>query len=486
MPAPSVTAGIAGGERIIGIVSDSSEQAIVGDGMLASLVLLVVGVGLAVAGRRVLARGAAAGLFAATLSAFLVYHYAGHEARDDPAWLLRLAACLASLALLWLAVSMWVERPRQDSATVPTDASATRRLVGRCFAATCGLLAVASILAAKALREVDATYAALGLLAVPAAGAGALAMVLATTLGHWRRRARLALEAPEQLLAAPPKHQRTFTWVLALGVVATVGAMGAPTAPLTPIGLALAALGVAGVGHQWRSNRVGTWGLALAGGSVICVALAWLPQGTASAALGWTLAGVWMTWLARFWEQQRLDGMPWTTAGRLIPAARRLGQAGACGALVAVAAARLSPSTAVDWTVYVAAGVLLVHWTMLMRQARVHGEAGAAWCGGLALLAAVALTDAAVAERGWAAAPAMWLGLAALLQALRAGTARGACPDAWVYNAQIAGVTPALVVFLIVLSGGWWAAPGGSAVGAVLTFVAVLVRGGLSGRRAAE
>lgn len=36
------------------------------------------------------------------------------------------------------------------------------------------------------------------------------------------------------------------------------------------------------------------------------------------------MAGLW-NWLSRFWDQQLLDGRPWTTAGRMIPYAQRTG-----------------------------------------------------------------------------------------------------------------------------------------------------------------
>jgi hypothetical protein len=41
---------------------------------------------------------------------------------------------------------------------------------------------------------------------------------------------------------------------------------------------------------------------------------------------------LWLTWLARFWEQQLLEGRAWTTAGRLIPMARAVGGVAASAA----------------------------------------------------------------------------------------------------------------------------------------------------------
>jgi len=129
--------------------------------------------------------------------------------------------------------------------------------------------------------------------------------------------------------------------------------------PLTVGCAALAAGCLLRLAHRRWNEYLAELGMALATLAVCAAVVLAAPLGEHGPArfpkmLNALLAGlacmtfIWH-WLAVVWDQQLLDGQAWTTAGRMIPAAKRVGLAvGALGVLVAVELALwpLSPASA--------------------------------------------------------------------------------------------------------------------------------------------
>lgn len=486
----------------------------------------LVALGVAILGRRDLPAGVTEGLFITALSSGLLLNNTLTAPHGQAEWLRQGAVGLASLAVLWFLVVLWVERDAPPTAAGPAASRyRVRRLLGGQAAVVAGLLTVGVVLAwAPAAQNAEKLslagpivlllavaagawlcwrgellgYACLAALLVllwlsvprsiiephrlelPAAllavAAAALATVVATILHHWRRRVRSACSDPAALLERPPKHALLYGVVIVLGVLVGVAAVLLAGAALASIATMLAGLTVMAVGHRRCSNRVGELGLGLTAGGVIMVAGGWSGGGWTAFVLGWALAGAWLLWLARFWQQQLHDGQPWTTAGRLIPAARRLGHVAAGGALVTAVAAALtfkgvSPG---EWTAVIAAMLLLALWGLLMRDARSAGSSTAALLAGLVLLAGLAAVARVAAAWGGPVPAVLVVGLAALVLAVRAAAARGSEVE-WTYNALIGGVIPVIVVHGLLLGDAWQ----NQRVAACIALACVLLAGAL-------
>jgi hypothetical protein len=202
---------------------------------------------------------------------------------------------------------------------------------------------------------------ALGLLA-----AVSLLLVVAALLVDWRLRVRTWRTDPANLVTPPPPHRRLYNLTLVLCGLVGLGSLAAPGAAVTPLAVLVAAYTTLTIGHRRCSNRSGGFGLLLVGLAVITAATAWLPTSPANATLGAALAGLLLLWLARFWHQQLNNGRPWTTTGRLIPAARTLSRwiaACECG-FVGV---WVSGDIALSWQTVLAIGLVLLHWRALVR-----------------------------------------------------------------------------------------------------------------------
>lgn len=133
--------------------------------------------------------------------------------------------------------------------------------------------------------------------------------------GDWKR-------DPASVLAPMPPHTALLLTLLGMALAAGVGAAGARSQVASPVACWLAALTCAGIGHRQGWTVAGSAGLLLAGEGVVLAAMGWYGWQWWGAAIGSLLAAAWMAWLARFWRQQLHERRPWTTAGRLIPAAR--------------------------------------------------------------------------------------------------------------------------------------------------------------------
>ena len=229
-------------------------------------------------------------------------------------------------------------------------------------------------------------------LAMVVVALAALLAVLASVLVHWAYRRRVWIEDPRRLMDPPARHIGLHRLIVGGCGLVGLGGVLLPTAGLTPVALALSALACLTVGHRRRSDAMGELGIVLLALGIVTAGSAWILPGWGGALLGCALAGVYLLWLARFWEQQLLEGRPWTTAGRLIPVARRLGCAAAPACFGLAAATALSAGTPTGQTVWrpvVAAVLCLLLASMLTRDATTHGSVAAAVGACLAAVAAV-------------------------------------------------------------------------------------------------
>ena len=111
--------------------------------LLGAGVLGVVGMGMAILARRRLPTGVGEGLFIAALSVFLFVNYTATGHPLDADRLLRVAACLTAVSLLWFIVTSWIERDASHAGLSPADPQVTRRRLGFGAATVSGLAAVA-------------------------------------------------------------------------------------------------------------------------------------------------------------------------------------------------------------------------------------------------------------------------------------------------------------------------------------------------------
>ena len=200
-------------------------------------------------------------------------------------------------------------------------------------------------------------------------GAASLALAVGALLVDWRNRVQIWRTDPAGLAAPLPTHRRYYAVVLLLCGLTGVGAVGAPDAALTPLAVILAAYAALTVGHRRCSTPIGRFGLVLVGWAIITAALAWLPAWLANGSLGAALAGLLLIWLARFWQQQLNAGRPWTTTGRLIPAARQLSWF-AVFVEIMLLPPRGRPGVYESWPSLLTYGFMLLHWWALLKDAR--------------------------------------------------------------------------------------------------------------------
>jgi hypothetical protein len=239
------------------------------------------------------------------------------------------------------------------------------------------------------------------ILAMVAVAVAALLAVLVTVLTHWAYRRRVWMEDPPRLMDAPARHVGVYRLVIAGCGLVGLGGVLLPTAGLTPLALVLSALVCLTVGHRRGSDGTGELGMVLLALGIVTAGSAWVRLGWGGALLGCALAGAYLLWLARFWEQQLLEGRPWTTAGRLIPVARRVGcvAAPAClGLAVGVFLSADTPTGRMVWRPAVAAVLCLLLASMLTHDAATHGSVAAAVGACLAATAAVVPAQQLLAE----------------------------------------------------------------------------------------
>lgn len=441
----------------------------------------------AVPAERWLPRGFGAGLFVSGLSALLLRLNATVDNAEAAGFLL--AAILASVGILWMLVAIWIER----GGGLPTAPdSVDPRVVRRTFAIHAAGMAVAAALAVIWFGKAAPTYVGVMLLLVVAVavaatirisaglliartamwasiaaigvvllswhgaaaqagdvvllacGAGALLLFLLIILFDWRRRIAVWHSDPRRLVEPPPKHRFAYGLVLMIAILVAVAGVVLRESILTPFAIWLAAYAVLGIGHRAQSDTVGELGLAMIVLVPATAGTAWLPASPANSLIGTALGGALMLWLARFWSQQLNDGRPWTTTGRLIPAARRIGCA-VVGLEVFLATTWVfdERAAAAGWQAVPAVLFLFLHGSMLIRDAKNHRDPGIALAGCAAMLAlAVPLHGLIV---GWGATWSLGavVGIVAMLIAIRGGAA---VTTTWPTNAYLAAILPGVVV----------------------------------------
>jgi len=459
--------------------------------------VMAVGVALFAAGllgRRVLPAGMGAGLMVSA-GVGLVAILCSLDT-SDPAWPTRFGHCLTGLALLCYGI--WVLWPRrlaretqEASETIVVLLSAAglaavalaralldddlldpRSLRGAKLDAIAiagialssavrrrGLLTSLIALAAPtavAVRILDGVLtptlsASVTLLAVAAA---ALIAVLAVILWGWWRRRAIWWGAPQRPLDSPPA--RPAFGLIVSAVCALVGPVGLAlrASPLTPISLILAAFAALVAGHVRMAPRGGELGMVLVAAAVACVFPAWGWPGAYGLLCGTALAGGHMLWLARFWDQQLLEGAAWTTAGRLIPVARTNAQLAALIALSLAAGLVLSATReAVSaWAMAVCALLSVVFGLMLVRDSLGTGGMSSAGAACAAFAAAAVPTRALLTQFVDQRVDLLTAAAACgVLLAARLSLRPGPAPLPPVYSACIAGTLPAAVLYSLAL-----------------------------------
>jgi hypothetical protein len=439
--------------------------------MVAAWVLTGVALAVSATLRRRLPHGLSAGLFIGGLSALLLLNYVSFSASLSQTYVH--ATALVGLAVLWLIVSVWVERDQPVDRPDDRARRDLRRLLGLQIAGIAGVAAAGTALAGSLAEDrggagllvlgvllfavalvvyagrrwrpaLHAAFAAAAAVVIVAAriawsvpldrisiagaalliAAALLLAVIATVLVDWRRRIAIWRSDPRRLVDPPPPR-RTFNRILTVAaVVVAVGVMLDPLSPLVPLALLLAAFGALIIGHRLRSNAHGEWGLALVVLFIVGAGGAWWPGGLAGWLFGFALGGAYMLWLARFWDQQLRDGQPWTTTGRLIPAAATLATTAAGGMLLVTAALAHRPPDDVGVTAaLLTVLVTLAFAALLMRRARTTGAAGAAAAAAMVFTAFAVATELTARALGGGVPVALPLAVAGGLMTVRATSA---------------------------------------------------------------
>ena len=282
-----------------------------------------------------------------------------------------------------------------------------------------------------------------------------LALVVGSEMLDWHRR-RQAWNADMTLLE---RGTTRIDFGFMVAALATTLLVALPTQylPLAPIAFALGALAVAGWAHMretgWAADLLLPVGMALGVMAAGLVVPGWMDDSLAGWRLGLVVAGGWAAWLARVWEQQLLDGRPWTSAGRLIPTARRLALAGSLGvaALSVASAIAASPVPQAPWLNAIT--VLGLVYLMLTQLAESGGKGGSVALIG-ALFAALGLSAAAgdllanfgIVVDSLLLTAIVGLGVALLLGVPRYGAAR---KNPGLLVAALCGILPLVVLFCV-------------------------------------
>lgn len=488
--------------------------------LLAAWLITAAALAVALTAGRRLWLGVGDALFVGGVTAVLILNYFIVSERG-PAVTPPLSAGLLGLAALWLIAGLWIERARPSSEDAVVHARRVVRQQLSVFVAALSAVLVAPLvwfpadprslptrwLLTVALCVVLAafwvfhrsTMARWGLLAGIATAAAvlgdepllkwrhlpntllllallAILAVCATILVDWRRRERWSRGDPRALLQ--PSSPRPF----AAGFVVLAGALVSIASPvLAPAGVplfapALASVSCLAVAHRWQCDNTGALGLLLAGEIPLVAAWTFFPSTPANWLLGGALGGLWMLWLARFWHQQLDDGRAWTTAGRLIPVARRLSYAAAALEFSLAAywfpAAAAQPAAAL-WIYWLAGGLVFLHGLLLARDSLSERSPAGALLAGALLLAAGAVAQVCVRGHGGALPLAIPVACVGLVLALRVMRAPHSAESDWAWNAWIGAATPLLTAYAVVADVAAGRNPYLAALGALIAALAV-------------
>lgn len=280
-------------------------------------------------------------------------------------------------------------------------------------------LTVCAVALARGCGSTASTPANAAIVALGAA-ASALIVALAELILRWDRRRRAWERDPSRPAAAIPPPKPLYAALLAAALAAAALAATGPVTVVSVLASFIAALVCFIAGHVCGWKQAGVLGLIVTAGTIVLAAAAVAGAEACGFALGWVIASGWLLWIARFWEQQLLDGRPWTTAGTLIGPARTLARL----ATLAVAAAvwfASEPGRALSLpSGLVLTGLLALLARMFFRDAGRTCCADSAWAG--VLLAAVFVLPAHAAAAHFAPGRGVplpvWFALIAIALAL--------------------------------------------------------------------
>ncbi|MBU0639964.1 MAG: hypothetical protein KKB50_13935 [Planctomycetes bacterium] len=316
-------------------------------------------------------------------------------------------------------------------------------------------------------------------LIVVIAGAAALLAVVGTTLLDWRLRRRIWLEEPQRLTEPPPAHRGWYGVVLAVCVIAGLGGWLACPAAITPFGTVLAALAALTIYHRRGAGPGGEVGVLLLAETIVMAARSWLPAGGMSILLGCGVAALYLLWLAHFWQQQLLEGQPWTTSGRLIPTVRRIAHVAAALAFTASTCLLVGgPEAGAHpwWPAMLAALSLVLLAARLGHEAAVQDSSTAGFAACLAALAAVVPARQAYAALAHTAAPVLPLvAAAALLLAIFARVPSVQARPRVAFNCYLIGFLPIGGMFALTRPDSVGTSTAAAVTSCVLLVAAVLV-----------
>ncbi len=215
---------------------------------------------------------------------------------------------------------------------------------------------------------------------------------------------RIACSAFSALVHSDPARlTETISRPTALVAGVVVAATGAglvavlePGSRLAAPTLAFAALTCFNVFHRVGGGPVGDVGMILLCSAVVTLATGWLPEAKgliwSYALIGVATAGLYAKWLGNFWQQQLFDGRPWTSTGRLIPAAERCALAAAIGsAVIAMCIIRLQLADIGTYSAAIGALLTLRLSLRLLRDPDSRKGAADKFCAWAALAASVVL-----------------------------------------------------------------------------------------------
>jgi len=287
-------------------------------------------------------------------------------------------------------------------------------------------------------------------------GLALVVVVIGTVVVRWWRRRGLWLQDPQRLAEPPPSGDTLFASLVGISVLLGVAGVVLREAALTPTAVLLAALTCLIIAHLRTWLIAGEIGLLLVAEGIVTASMAWLRPGWSGALFGVSLSGIYLLWLARFWEQQLKERRPWTTAGRLTPIARRLAYA-ACVGAVALAGGGISTGdfqTQPIWIAAVTVLLLLGAMSWLVRDSDEHRRPHAAFAACLVVLAAGGPAGRLLSDvLGVAVSPVILIAAGALLLALRVALTPRTPPTAAAYNAYLGGVLPVIALFALTLRG---------------------------------
>jgi hypothetical protein len=188
----------------------------------------------------------------------------------------------------------------------------------------CAILVLAGVLAAALHKLVTAELWSFLVFGQSASAAVAIALVLVDAQRERRHRQRVWLAEPRRLLERTPPNRTVDYLVISLAWGVGVMAAALPTPGISGVSLILAAMSSGAVFHRRGIGPAGDLALLLCAESAVLSAWEWTGSAPAGALLGGAVAAVLMTGMGTVWSGQLHEGRAWTSAGRLVPATRRV------------------------------------------------------------------------------------------------------------------------------------------------------------------